>query len=428
MKRPLLTTLLLASLAANAALLCLHFAPPRSAPNAFAAQPRETTISSRALRPPPPPAATSIAEAWRQRDNLPAMIAALRGAGVAERKVRVLVSAAIDEAFRDRETALRPAAKKRKFWEADDPLVSFEPKLAELDLRREKIRLRESLLGPDPSADTADGLYSHLPPAKRAQAQLITEDYGVMLDTLRAQAGFLPLAAELEKFRYLIAERRRDLAALLTPEELTEHELRTSAGAVYLREELKFLEATPAEFRAIAAVRLPELRAYGQPGVNLWALALPEEAVKENREKARRLEEMKALLGEARYAELTQSGDSELRQLRDLTTRAGLPATTHREVGALRETITRQSRQIAEADLAYDEKLAAAQALVESGRAQILQLLGRDAGEVYLEVASRWLDPIARGNSVTLSPNSLSTRGFPRATRKQPPPAGAPRP
>ena len=82
-------------------------------------------------------------------DDLATFAANLRTAGFPDRLVRALLAAEIDERFRARETALR-SAKKTPYWQLDFTSEPLETRLARLDLKREKARLREQLLGPDP--------------------------------------------------------------------------------------------------------------------------------------------------------------------------------------------------------------------------------------------------------------------------------------
>ena len=92
-------------------------------------------------------------------------------------------------------------------------------------------------LGTDLFSNGSDaGLTSFLPPAKRDALRRIQQDYDEMM--AKFSPNGIQLASDKERLALLRAERDRDIAALLTPAERAEYELRTSSTSLALRARL----------------------------------------------------------------------------------------------------------------------------------------------------------------------------------------------
>ncbi|MEO6569830.1 MAG: hypothetical protein ABIO94_13795 [Opitutaceae bacterium] len=422
MKRVLLYIALVLSLVSNVVLLSSHFGATASAVgpiSALASKPNAPLP----IAPADDGGGRANAAAWkaRQPGNLRQLADALRAAGLTERMVRAIISTEIDTLFQDREIALRPPVKPPRFWQQDDTVLPFKAKLALLDLAREKRKLRDETLGPDPDAAQNLSGYDHIPPEKRERVRLISEDYAVMLESMRNEAGTLPLPTDGENLRLIEAERRRDLAALLNADELAEDERRVHPFASRIRELTQFFDATPEEFRAIFAVQgaiLPMnslLPGVGVPLPTSNAGRLAQEA-----EKARLNEQLKAALGEARYAEYVRAKEYEFQQLSDLIGRSGLPPNAAVEVFGVRDFVSTESNRIHDDNtLDVEQKRAALKALAGNARAQITALLGPAAAEAYARSSNRWLNPVDQGSAVIFRENGQTTR--PLGSRPPPP-------
>lgn len=404
MKIPLAVALLL-SLAVNGVLLLRRPSPPAGRPPP-ASVPAVPVIVSFAENP-----AGAIAAAWKlSADAGPRSFAArLRAAGVPERLVRALVTAAIDAEFRARETALRPPPKKLKFWQADDTPLPFQSRLALLDLQREKAKLRVAILGPDPAAE-ADSTYAQLPPEKREPAKTIVDDYDAMLASLRDQSSGLPLPSEREQIAFLEAQRHRDLAEALGSDEVADLERRTSPVAGRVRGRLRYFDASPGEFRAVfaaesAIIAMPTTDAGNEADVVLS----PEAAREQAAEKARLLSELKSSLGEARYAEYLRVKQYDYPRIADLSLRAGLPPDTAGRVFDLRDRIAAESQRIAHDDtIDADQQRAALKTLAATSRAQLAALLGPEVSAAFSSRSESLLRELENGQYVVFGENSTS--------------------
>jgi hypothetical protein len=325
------------------------------------------------------------------------LLAELRAARLPERMIRAMIEADIEEEFRLREQALLPPKKDlAHWWQWDTTPIPVATRIALLDLRREKSRLRFALLGPDP--ETADD-GSGLPPEKQAQVQMLAGDFAGILDPLRNSnnASRLLLPEESRALAELEARRKTELAALLTPEELADYERRTSPAVAHLRQ-LRGFEPAEAE--------LPAVLGY------FTSLAATRTR---NAEVERTLAEpLKAALGVERYVEFRRAQDFEFQNLRDLARRAELPPETAGQVFALRERLERESQRIAgDTALGRAQKLEAYRALVRDTRAGILTRLGPEAGAAFFKQADSWLAAVERGATIEFSTSGWSTRAIP---------------
>src|SRR5690606_34161440 len=188
--------------------------------------------------------------------------------------------------------------------------------------------------------------------------------YRMLLADLAARCG---LAESRETVAMLERERREHLAAILSPEELAHYEIRASATARALRDELRYFEPAESEFRAIFDARLRT-----DPGSAQSAL--------------------RESLGEDRFQAYLRATDENFQRLVDLAERFQLPPQNVLEVHRFTRQIADQQREILNDDtLSEDEKIVALDLLLAEGREIISQQLGTPAYEAYLENGGWWL-------------------------------------
>ena len=385
--------LFIVALAANAARLAwraLGSAPPDASPN----------LAEKGSAPSAPARA-----AWStvHSDDLATFAANLRAAGFPDRLVRALLAAEIDDRFRARETALR-SAKKTPYWQLDFTSEPLETRLARLDLKREKARLREQLLGPDPV--TAEDESIPVAAEKRGQLRMLIEDYGALIADARSRAGAGALAGEKKELEFLESEQKRELAALLAPVELAEFEVARSGAVLDLRRQLRYFEPTDAEFAVIAAVAKAR-RDESSPTEARVSSAAAQQAREAavNRQEA----DLKAVLGEQRYAEFQRASDADYRLLRDLSGRAQLPPDHATIAFDVRTATLAAATQLADdKSMETGAKKSAVAQLVDETRVKLRGVLGSDVADAYLRAAENsnsWLGYLARGIVQTPMPS-----------------------
>ncbi len=200
--------------------------------------------------------------------------------------------------------------------------------------------------------------------------------------------------------------------------------MRSSPTTNRLRRTFASFDATESEFRSIytAQAAYDQKYSYENTGGGIVTAEMMKERSEAQKETSAQI---KAALGDQRYAEYVRSSDREFQQISRLTQQANLPDSTALQVYNLRENTTKESGRIyADAALSNDQKRAALQVLAQNTRAQISATLGAEAGQAYLQVADRWLSRIERGNAVTFSETgAMNARTVPTA---RPPTAPAP--
>lgn len=233
-----------------------------------------TPASDDALRPPTPPPSrdessarpgipaparangvlateASIGRALRTArtdGELRRAIAQLREAGFPPAVVRAIV----DEVLRNRFAAREP---KAPFWKRDLPTSEFVA--ATQALANERRALLEQLLGNDAQpaalldAHQREQRYGAITDEKLNAVARVERDY----DELRAkafaerEANFINrVSTSMQQEQLMEAEKLRDLATILSPEELYQYELRNTLAARKLMTQLTAIDVSAAEF------------------------------------------------------------------------------------------------------------------------------------------------------------------------------------
>ena len=403
--RKLIGLFLGVSLAGNAALLgyvSLHHGGHAAA--RLAAASGAESASAIALRDKKAAdAAETATGAWAAiaSDDLGTYAANLRATGLPDRLVRAIINAEINERFKARENALKPARASDNYWESSDYYDrnsgdTLEKRMARIDLRREKDALRRSLLGDEPPAP---GDTNPIPPGKRDAVRKISEDYDAMIQQVEMESRGFPLAADREKLAYLRAEKDKELRGILSPEEYEANQLRSSQGAQQLRWDLAAFKPNEAEFALIYQLRQNNPELSKNPD-NSYS---PEDWARRNAAEQKLTDDLRQQLGEERYQDYIRSRDYGYRQLAQLGTRLGLPAATINEVYDQRRIVPEAALAIAK-DPQRDRaaKEAALKQLAETARQDIYARLGQEAGELYIKNGNnnQWLNALERGTII----------------------------
>jgi hypothetical protein len=337
MKRLLLIACV-ASLGANAYLLFSKSIPSAKNGAAASSTPGEHAASPSAP-PTLPPGVWDLVEAGDL-----ASAEKLRALGLPQNLVRALIRAAINDRYRDREKALY-LGNEPKYWERgfSTYLYRANDPSAALDLSREKDAELKRLLGPD-SADEnpwARDTLAFLSPEKREQLKLIEEDYRAM-QTRNDQYYMIRLPEDAEKQRYLEKQKRADLEAVLTPEELTQYDLRSSSTANQLRWQLSGFDMTEDEYKTLFALQKPFDDKYR---FDRATIPTPEDTRARNDAQKALDAEIQKALGDERYAEYKRVQDQDYKLLQKLGTRLEIPADKITEAYDLKVALEKKVRE-----------------------------------------------------------------------------------
>jgi hypothetical protein len=365
---------------------------------------------------------------WAAVDSpdLPTLIARLRAAGFPPHIVREIVSARIDALFAGRMKEIAVAPANQAYWKSDRVAGGFMPQYYESmnQLYRERTRmLRDALADPffdDATLGTAElersRRFGGLSKERADAVQRIADDYAEMISKVNAATGGILLPEDKEQLALLEREKRADLAAVLTPQELGEYEMRNSPVTLRLRATLTLMDATEEEFRKIYAVQQPhsEILYPTSSGMMIQG-ARRQEAMQQM------AEQLKAALGADRYADFERSNNREFQQLTQIAQRENVSITAAVEAFNLRDTATRESTRIYDdSTLTTEQKRAALQILAQNTKTQMRSTLGSAAGEAYIRTAN-WLNSIENGGAVSFGfGGSTRTRNLPRAGNSRP--------
>ncbi len=405
------------SLAANAALLGLFAARPNLAPPSvrsfFTASDTTPAQSAASLSAAQPGKRSSVAAPWwhsLETPDLTTLVARLRAAGFPPAILRSIIDAEIEARFAPRIQALTRELNETPYWKPDPSLYAGNTRLFESisQIYRERSQLLRGLLGQDafaysgvdPSA-AQQRQYGNLSEAKISLVQRIVDDYAEMIGQVRTAMQGVTLPEDREKLALLEREKRADLAAMLTPAELADYEMRSSPITGRLRTPLSIMNASEAEFRKIFEIQQPYANVIS-PGVGLITMEMSQQ----RRDATAKInEQIKAALGDERFAQYERASQSEFQQLHRLGTAEGVSYDAMAKAFSVRgPTATASAAIMNDRNLSADDKRNALKNLAQTARTEILSTLGPTVGPAYAEGA-RWLTHIAQGGSVSIMPD-----------------------
>ena len=408
-----LPLLLALSLVANAALLVLrpHLAPAdaQAIPSGASASPPPSSphpAHPSSLRGPIP-----VAEIWAALNpgDLTDYVANLRAAGFPDEIVRSLASHEIYTRHRTELEALQePPVKLPPYWEPQNHNPGNSPERRERQETRNRIYagINEeltALVGPNPhqiqSQNNAfyERQYGPFPAEKITALQKIQRDYQDLMSGIHRESQGLFLASDRATLDFLKNEQEADIAALLSPEELRQWQLRSSSTANALRNEFQNLTLTEAQYQTLFDLRKPFDETYGDRP-NGGSIAREQMNERQAAEKALR-ESYRTVLGEDAYAAYQLQQNNDYRMAKRITDRLALPETTARQVFELKATT-----EAAINTVRRDKTLSADQRNTELGRLYqetsrtVEAALGAEGTELYLNNGGWWLKNLAPKN------------------------------
>lgn len=420
MKLPVI--ILAVSLVANAAFVAAFALKPDRAPPVFrdvfarrsptsdpaidSARRGAATASVRAAR-----ADAQEAQLWSRlkADDLPSLVANLRAAGFSRVTIRAIVEAQLEAQFRSRMQALVGTISDTPFWKPEPTSSISNPAFFEQynQIYRDRSKLLRQILGSDAFAygNTDPTVvqrrqYGDISREKIDLIERINSDYQEMISQVRTGTQGITLAEDREKLALLEKEKKADLAAILTPQELEAYEMRTSSTTSRLRQAMTLMDASEDEFRTIYRIQQQYNDQINPTNVGYIG---PDFMQQRQAAMTKAATEVKAAIGDARFAEYIRASSNEYQQLVRIGQRENIPNETLLRTYNLRETMAQESAKIvADPALSAQDKRAAVQALGQTARAQILGTLGNTAGDAYARTAN-WVTMLERGTPIAIN-------------------------
>jgi hypothetical protein len=380
------------SLAANLALAAVFVFRPPAAPTASNAIHPKTTASKSSTNAAPKTDAAALRAALLEGDA-----AALEAAGVPAEIARDLALGRAMRRVAERAMAAKSAHSDGRWWRSASSVPgSFEESQR---ARRDLSDALAAAFGFDPFSFESSN-FDFLPADKRAALRQITQDYDEMIAKYGAKG--IQLASDREKLKLLRAERERDIAALLTPDELAAYELRTSPSAGMIRARFGDAIETEEDFRTLFALQKAFDEKFARDGMTG---RISPETMRARTEAERQLmADMQSALGNDKFAALRRASDADLKNVDALVTRLNLPATTTDQIAAARDAYAAESQRInSDSSLSLQERRAQIQALAQRAKTDVAQTLGAEAADAYGQ-RSTWLNFLQNGMAYTTNP------------------------
>jgi hypothetical protein len=345
---------------------------------------------------------------WRglESPEFKAYIANLRAVECPEETIRDIIVAAVNKLYAAKLKALsHDRLKDYKYWEAknwwEDGSQLMWRKQRELE--KEKKALLKELLGVDPEKeknkelglpDYRERMMSYLPEYKRDQVEEITQRYqDLEQDSRRKYKGYWGEETQAEQ-RELRAQRRAELAKILTPQELEEYDLRNSQVAQQMQWEMRTFDPSEAEFRSVYKAKA----AMDEKTGGTWLDPEDKEAQeKYNAARKEMDEQLKETLGDKRFAEYKRGQDWEYQQLVRLANREGLAADAPGKIFDMKDAADAQARKVRDDSSLTDEQRKTALAGIRSETEKAVgELLGEKVLKKYKSQYGWWINQVGR--------------------------------
>ncbi len=341
---------------------------------------------------------------WSQLEstNYQVYIANLRRIGCPEETVEDLIAAEITKLYAPRIAAAqrRPAVHGR-YWQRQPPW-SPQAYSEQKELLRERNALLKTLLGIDfdeynrranPSAEDEDDAFSplaFLPQEKQKALQALQEKYRVLEARIYSDAHGLITAHERSAISVLHQQESTEMNALLTPDERFEYDVRNSPSATRLQQGLEAFQPSEQEFRSIyqAQSAFEEKLQTTQEEVSSGSHVQPEEEL---------TSQLKAALGEERYAEYERSKQPAYQMLARIAERYGLTKEVATQVFDLQQNVQNESSQVMRStQLTDDQKRDWLQSARDQTSAAVSHLLGEQGFAAYHDYGGGWIDRLGK--------------------------------
>ncbi len=391
--------LLAVSAAANILLigmLVLRNSPPKSAPNSPVVETTnsaKTDVTNKVVRLD-----------WRSVESADykKYVQNLRAIGCPEETIFDIIVADVNTLFAMKARSLTPA-KEWKYWEAEDEIPSRDAirnQKLRRELEKEKRTLLAEILGPDASEklkkyelwggeDLADRKLGFLNADKRDKLKKLQEKYFDLEQSATEWDSAGVMTEEtMKKLAELQKQRRTEIEALLTPEELLDFDLRTSETADRLRAELSGFHPSEAEFR-----KLYELQKISEDRMNASTdvrdPAVLQARIDTEQQVQRTLQND---LGAQRYEDLQRSRDIDYQNTLRMTSYFGLPESAANEVYALKKQDALQAEQLNNnSQLSEEDRWKAFAEIQWRTEQRLKEILGQRVFEEYRRNNRWWL-------------------------------------
>lgn len=290
---------------------------------------------------------------WRavESEDYRKYIANLRSIGCPEETIRDIIVADVNKLYESKRQQLAGAKKKFEFWKPGSIMsASLDPELVEKQqaLQKEKRELLKELLGsayeekPELAAGFAhqiEQMFDFLPAEKRSKVFDVFQEMQAKMQ--KAMKNGTPDHEDIQK---ATKETEAAIAAILTPEEMLDYNLRMSTTANVMRMQSAGFEPTEQEFLDVFKLRKAYDDEYG------GGFGIPssdkEEKAKADAAKKELDDQIKKTLGDSRYAEYERAQDYSYQTLSRIGDKNGVSRDNINKVHDMRKVAEDQATRI----------------------------------------------------------------------------------
>ena len=401
------TVLLTGSALLNAAFIGVIAAglATKATPSARSDLPQATTPTP--SNPSAGPTAWSTledADLAKERDRL-------RAEGFPPQLLRAILSAQISERDAARRKALEPADVDHAFWRRQRP--DPQAMAALRDLNRAERKELEDLVGPDPEHVAGERFIRQIPgltPDKAEELQAITDRYNRQRQDLFSR-GPLDTGAQ-QSLQDIDRQMHAEFAAVLTPEQLEEYDLRASRTAQQLQYSLAVFDPSEAEYRALYKLQ----SAFDQQFQPTFGAVDPTQMRARTDAYKQLQSDIAAALGPQRYAEYQRDTDYSYRTTTQLVARLQMPPETADNLYAIQkdyqqkvQDVYRTAREAGSPGSTWQQL----SALQQEATAKVATALGGNATavEAYKTYGGQWLSRMVPSSQVRPGPGMVFRPG-----------------
>jgi hypothetical protein len=325
--------------------------------------------------------------------DLRAYAANLRQVGCPEQTITEIMLAEVNRLYGPQERALKVRPDDVPPWEtaARADQRSGETKLRQL--LEEKRSLLKELTGVDTGIDTPSRLagrdmgsfqaaFNSLPEDKRDQVRAIQEAYWAKSDEIKQRTvGYLE-PEDREDFVRIKAERRAELAKILTPQELQDYEMKTAATTPALRSRFEGFQVTDEEFRKIFDYMQPLDEQYSLSRRNPDPVNTEFTAARNQAEKDL-LEQIHQVLGDERYTEYQRTRDPAYRTLNEIGSDVGASKDAVLQAYQAQQQMQEEAKQVLQnTNLTPEQRTQSLQEMRLQAEQRFQQIFGDKAPQV----------------------------------------------
>lgn len=414
---------LVASLLLNGALAAVVVLRSRNTPSP------SVESAAPAFRPNGPGSAASASPAatvmnvpqvpWEHFDttDLKLLAARLRHAGLSRQVVAAIVQLKVRAAFDAKRVALAQSLPQYPYWrDAPGRSRDIEFSAGMKTIAREEADVLSATLGDDgvdlsPWEDLERSRrYGDVSRQTARQIQRIDEDYQDLLAQARSQLLRTPLPEFRERLALLESERRKDLAAILSPEQLDAYEMRTSSTTARIRGSTAALDLSEDQFTAIYRLQRAFDDQYN-PSNTSFVGTRPDVSPEQRAAEAKLSADIKAAIGPELGARYEQMRSPEYFTTQAVVSRLGLPATNVPQVIAVQQDIEQRAAQLRTVPATtFADRQRQLAALAAEANQRLSPLLGGDRGiETYKKNGGYWLQNLTPVVVPTPSPSTPTT-------------------